>query len=115
MRIFSVRTTIALVASVALSLLLLIYVSKSPYIFGLALVLGAYLARLSSFKAGLVFGTIAAVPLGVYLALNGLAPADSDEFSVILNAILLILLGGIYCGVVTWLIQSLKRGKGFFS
>jgi hypothetical protein len=115
MNIFSWRTVLALAVAVALSLILWVYVSKSPYIFALGLALGAYIAQISTFKAGLLFGAIAALPFALYAGWRGLMPADSDEFSVLLNTFLLIAFGGVYCGLIASLISSLKRGKVFFS
>lgn len=111
MRAWSWRAIAAFVLAVALSLILFIYVTHSPYIFALGLALGAYLAQISTFKGGLVFGAITSVPLAFYMAWTGLMPADSDEFFVILSALLLIVFGAAYCGVITWLIQSLKKGQ----
>ncbi len=109
------RTMLAFLLAVALSLFLFIFLTRSPYIFALGLALGAYLAQIATFKEGAVFGAITSLPLALYLAWTGLMPADSDEFFVILNALLLIAFGALYCGVITWLIQSLKKGRVFFS
>ena len=112
---FPWRTILAFGAAVALSLILFIFVSHSPYIFALSLVLGAYLARITTFKAGLLFGALASLPFAVYLVWIGFMPADSDEATVVFNALLVVLFGGLYCGAVTWLIQRLKQGQVFFS
>ncbi len=109
------RVVLAVIVAVIVSLGLYIYLVQSPYIFALGLALGCYLARLYTFKDGLLFGSAASFLPGLYLAATGLAPADSNEAAVVLNAILLIVFGAVYCGVITWLIESLKRGKVIFS
>ena len=114
MRAFSRRSILAFAVTVALSLILFVYVSRSPYVFALGIVLGAYLAQLSTSDDGVVFGIIASLPLGLYLTLSGWKLSDSSILSITLNVFLLVAFGGIYCGVVTWLINSLKRGKVFF-
>jgi hypothetical protein len=114
MRAFSRRSILAFAVAVALSLILFVYVSRSPYVFALGIILGAYLAQLSTFNDGVVLGIIASLPLGLYLTLSGWKLSDSNVLSITLNVFLLVAFGGVYCGVVTWLINSLKRGKVFF-
>ncbi len=115
MRAFSGRTVIAWFVAVALSLLLFTYFSTSPYIFALGLVLGAYLAQIATFKAGVLFGVLAALPLGIFAVFwAGLLPPGSSVASIILNVILVVAFGGVYCGVVSWLIQRLKHGHVYF-
>ncbi len=116
MRAFSRRFILALAVAVALSVILFIYLSKSPYISALGLVLGAFLAQLSTFRAGVVFGTLTALPFSLYLTLSGVMPGTTISVSsILLNVLLLIGFGAIYCGVVVWLINNLKRGRIFFS
>src|SRR5512135_3142 len=115
MRATYLRVILAVVVAVIVSLGFYIYLVQSPYIFALGLALGCYLARLYTFKDGLLFGSVASFPLGLYLAVIGIAPADSNEAAVVLNAILLIVFGAVYCGAITWLIESLKRRKVIFS
>ena len=115
MRAVSWRTVLALAVAVSLSLTLFAYFSRSPYIFALGLALGAYLARITTFKAGVLFGMVTAFPLGLYLSLSGVMPADSSILGLALSVIVLVGFGGIYCGIVAWLINSLKRGRIFFS
>lgn len=115
MRATYLRVVLAVVVAVIVSLGLYIYLVRSPYIFALGLALGCYLARLYTFKDGLLFGSVASFLPGLYLAVIGLSPADSNEAAVLLNAILLVVFGAVYCGAITWLIQSLRNRKVIFS
>ncbi len=117
MGIFSKRSIIAIIVAVALSLILFIFVSHSAYTFGLGITLAAFLAQLSTFKSGILHGLITAIPLSLYLVLSNSMPgADSSSvISILLNVVLLVAFGGIYCGLVVWLINRLKAGRIFFS
>ena len=116
MKTISTRSIIAFVVAVALCLILLVFVSKSPYIFALGLAIGAFLAQLTTFKSGLLFGLIIAIPLSLYLVLsNSIAGINNNLLSESLSIILLIGFGGIYTGIIVWLINKLKQGKVFFS
>ncbi len=114
MRTIYLRTTLAVIVAAAVSLGLYIYAIDSRYVLAVGLALGCYLAQLSTFQGGLRFGWAASFPLAAYMAWIGLMPADSNEAAVILNALLLIVFGALYCGAITWLIQSLKNGKVIF-
>ena len=115
MKSISARSIIAFVASVVVGLILFIFVSKSPYMFGVGLALGAFLAQLTTFKSGVFYGLVTAIPLSLYLVLsNSISGINSDLLSILLNVILLIVFGGIYTGVIVWIINKLKQGKVFF-
>jgi hypothetical protein len=117
MESISKRSIFAIAAGIGLSLILLILVSKSPYIFALGLAVTAYLAQPSTFKSGILHGLITAFPPSLYLVLNdSLQGAGSHSLlSGSLNVILLTAFGGIYCGAIVWLMNRLKQGKIFFS
>lgn len=117
MEYFTKRSILAIVIAVVLILILFITVSHSAYTFGLGITLAAFLAQLSTFKSGILHGLIAAIPLSLYLVLSNSVPGvdSSNPVSVLLNTILLIVFGAIYCGLVAWLINRLKAGKIFFS
>ena len=109
------RVIFAGVVAVVVSVGLYIFLVKSPFIFALGLALGCYLAQLTTFKDGVLFGSAASFLPALLLAAAGLAPADSDEAAVVLTAILTVVLGALFCGAVTSLIQGLKRGTVSYS
>ncbi len=105
------RTILAYAVAVALSLILFINFSQHAYVFALGLALGAYLADIATFKDGAIFGAAAAVPLALYWGYLGLMPADSNEFAVLVNTLLLTAGGGLYCGLIVWLIGRARAGR----
>ncbi len=111
------RYVLSFIVAVALTLLLFVFVSHSAYAFALGLTVATFLARLTSFKGGVILGLITALPLSLYLVLSGFMPgADRYSlYSVLLNILILTIIGGLYSGVVVWLINRLKAGKIFFS
>jgi apolipoprotein N-acyltransferase len=113
----SKRSMFAIAVGIGLSLILFIWVSKSPYVFALGLAVAAFLARLSTFKSGILHGLITALPPSLYLVLSdSFSGAGSHSLlSESLNVILLTGFGGIYCGVIVWLMNRLRQGKIFFS
>ena len=117
MESISKRSIFAIAAGIGLILILFILVSKSPYIFALGLAVAAFLAQLSTFKSGMLHGLIAALPLSLYLVLSDSFPGAGGHslLSGSLNVILLTGFGGIYCGVIVWLMNRLRQGKIFFS
>ena len=115
MRSIYVRTTLAIIVAVSVSLGLYIYLVQSPYSLALGVALGCYLAQVTTLKGGLWLGWIVTCPLALYRIWIGFMPADSNEAAVVLNALILIVFGAIYGGAITWLIQSLKHGKVYFS
>ena len=116
MRKISGRSIIAFAVAIVVSLILLIFVTNSPYIFALGLAIGAFLAQLTTFKSGIIYGLITAIPLSLYLVLsNAISGINNDLLSISLNILLLIVFGGIYTGVIVWIINTLKHGKIIFS
>ena len=116
MKTISMRPIIAFVVAVALCLILSVFVSKSPYIFALSLAIGAFLAQLTTFKSGLLFGLIMAIPLSLDLVLSdSIAGINNNLLSESLNILLLVGFGGIYTGIIVWMIDRLKQGKVFFT
>ena len=117
MESISKRSIFAIAAGIGLSLILFILVSKSPYVFALGLAVAAFLAQLSTFKSGILHGLITAFPPSLYLVVSDSIPGVSSNSLLfgLLNVMLLTGFGGLYCGVIVWLINRLKQGKLFFS
>ena len=113
----SKRSILAVAAAIGLSLVLFIFVSKSPYIFAVVLAIAAFLAQLTTFKSGILHGLITAFPPSLYLVVSDSIPGVSSNSLLfgLLNVMLLTGFGGLYCGVIVWLINRLKQGKLFFS
>jgi hypothetical protein len=109
------RVILAAVVAVIVSVGLYVYFVQSPYIFALGLALGCYIAQLTTFKDGVLFGSATSFIPALVMAAVGLAPADSNEAAVLLSAILIVIFGALYCGTITWLIRSLKHGKVIYS
>ena len=117
METISRRSIFAVAAAILFSLVLFIFVSKSPYIFAVGPAVAAFLAQLTTFKSGVLHGFITAFPPSLYLVVSDSIPEVSSNslFSGLLNVMLLTGFGGLYCGVIVWLINRLKQGKLFFS
>jgi len=117
MESISKRSIFAIAAGIGLSLILFILVSKSPYVFALGLAVAAFLAQLSTFKSGILHGLITAFPPSLYLVLSDSFPGAGSHslLSGSLDVILLTCFGGIYCGVIVWLMNRLRQEKIFFS
>lgn len=105
------RVILGAVVAVVVSLGLYMYLVQSRYTLALGLALGCYIAQLTTFKDGVLFGSATSFFPALAVAWAGLAPADSNEAAVVLTAILIVVFGALYCGAITWLIQSLKNGR----
>jgi hypothetical protein len=108
---------IALIVSIAVTLLLYVLVVQSPYILGVGCVLGVYLAKISSLKSAAIHGAIVAIPLAVYInfissAGGGISPTIIGKSASIF---IFTIMGGILGLIYVWIRNQLRNGTTFFS
>ena len=109
---------IALIVSIAVTLLLYVLVVQSPYILGVGCVLGVYLAKISSLKNAALHGAIVAIPLAIYI--NFISSADNGISPTLLgksvSTFIFAIMGGVLGLMYVWIRNQLRRnGTTFFS
>lgn len=107
---------LALTISIALTLLLYIFVVQSPYILGVGCVLGVYLAKVSSLKTAVFYGTIVAIPLAIYInfissAENGISPTLLGKS---VSTFIFAIMGGALGFMYVWIRNQIKNETSFF-
>ncbi len=115
MKAWPMKPWMAIVLSIAVSILLYLFVSSSPYIFGVGITLGVYLADVSSMKSGAMYGAVIALPLSLYLIANNIFhdnPAGGAFYSS-LNVIMLIVFGAVYGAALVWVKNKIASGTRF--
>jgi hypothetical protein len=108
---------LALTISIAVTLLLYIFVVQSPYILGVVCVLGVYLAKISSLKSAVFHGAIVAIPLAVYI--NFISSTDNGISPTLLgksvSTFIFTIMGGVLGFMYVWIRNQLRNGTTFFS
>lgn len=115
MKVWPLKPSIAIILSIVISILLYLLISSSPYIFGIGITLGVYLADASSMKVGAIYGAIIALPLSLYLIAGNIFHADvaGGAFYSSLNVVLLIVFGALYGAVLVWIKNKIATGTRF--
>jgi hypothetical protein len=113
MKYLTVRSIISIVIGVVLSLALFTLVAKSPYLFGIGLVVGVFLARPSTKLAGSIYGVVIALLLGIYLIYsNSFHQWIANELlETMVDILLLVAFGGLYGAVLVWAKQRFESNK----
>ncbi len=115
MRLWSIRSLIAIGLSIAVGILLYTFVARSPYFLGIVLIGGVYLAGVSTMKAGAVYGAVISFALGLFFAVTNTLGPDVAKNG--LGSLLIIALiagfGAVYGAALVWVKQKLSGGTSF--
>jgi hypothetical protein len=115
MKIWPMKPLIAVVVAIVVCLILYAYISRSPYIFGVGITLGIYLADASTMKAGAIYGATISFPLSLYIVINNIFNDNlaGSSFYTPLNVILIIAFGTLYGAALVWVKNKIVGGTRF--
>jgi len=105
----------AILVSIVVCMILYALVSRSPYVFGLGITLGIYLADTSTIKTGALYGAIISLPLSLYLISNNIIHGNvtGDAFYSPLNVVLIIVFGTLYGAALVSVKRKIQAGIHF--
>ena len=101
--------------SIAAGITLYSLVSRSPYVLGIVLILGVYLAAPSTIRVGAVLGAIISLPLGLYFAFtNAFGPGSANSIlGSLLDILLVTAFGALYGATLVWIRGEIVGGTSF--
>ncbi|MGE5223015.1 MAG: hypothetical protein ACM3PY_11285 [Omnitrophica WOR_2 bacterium] len=98
-------------------LILFTFVVKSPYILGISVIVGIYLAKPYTYTREAINGAIISGALILYLLISGSLPVwpGAGLPGLLLNLLVAVAFGAVYGAVFVWVWKRLKEGWSFFS
>ena len=106
---------LAVLVSIVVCLVLYAFFSSSPYLFGVGITLGIYLANASTIKTGALYGAIISLPLSLYLISSNIIHGNGADnaFYSPLNVVLIIVFGTLYGAALVWVKNKIQAGTRF--
>ncbi len=116
MKYITVRSILSISIGIVLSLVLFTFVTKSPYILAIGLIVGVYLSKPTTILAGSFYGVIIALLLSLYLIYSRsfYGWITNDRLETMINIISLVIFGGLYGAFLVWIERRYKSNKPIY-
>lgn len=115
MRLWSIRSLLAIGLSIAVGIFLYALVSNSPYFLGVVLIAGVYLAGAPTIRAGALYGAVISFALGLFFAVTNTLGPDivKNGLGSLLTIVLIAGFGALYGAGLMWVKQKIVGGTSF--